>query len=72
MARLFAAQAAEKACFSAVQIHGGYEYGRDYPVERYHPDNRLTSIGEGANEIRRLVIARQWLTYQQALTLLIQ
>ncbi|MCG2767742.1 MAG: acyl-CoA dehydrogenase [Chloroflexota bacterium] len=61
MAKLFAALAAEKACFNAVQIHGGYGYSRDYPVERYYRDNRLTSIGEGTNEIQRLVIARQLL-----------
>ena len=61
MAKLFAAVAAEKACFNAVQIHGGYGYTRDYPVERYYRDNRLTSIGEGTNEIQRLVIARQLL-----------
>lgn len=58
MAKLLAALAAEKACFNAVQIHGGYGYTRDYPVERYYRDNRLTSIGEGTNEIQRLVIAR--------------
>jgi len=61
MAKLFAALASEKACFNAVQIHGGYGYSRDYPVERYYRDNRLTSIGEGTNEIQRLVIARQLL-----------
>ena len=71
MVKLFASQAAEKASFNTAQIHGGHEYDRDYPVERYYPDNRLTSIGEGANEIKRLVITRQWLTYQQALALLI-
>ena len=61
MAKLLAALAAEKACFNAIQIHGGYGYTRDYPVERYYRDNRLTSIGEGTNEIQRLVIARQLL-----------
>jgi len=61
MAKLLAALAAEKTCFNAIQIHGGYGYTRDYPVERYYRDNRLTSIGEGTNEIQRLVIARQLL-----------
>lgn len=59
MAKLFASEAAERACFNAIQIHGGYGYTRDYPVERYYRDNRLTTIGEGTSEIQRLVIARQ-------------
>ncbi len=59
MAKLFASEAAERACFRAIQIHGGYGYSREYPVERYYRDNRLTEIGEGTSEIQRLVIARQ-------------
>jgi alkylation response protein AidB-like acyl-CoA dehydrogenase len=59
MAKLFASEAAERACFEAIQIHGGYGYSREYPVERYYRDNRLTQIGEGTSEIQRLVIARQ-------------
>jgi len=59
MAKLFASEAAERACFNAIQIHGGYGYSREYPVERYYRDNRLTTIGEGTSEIQRLVIARQ-------------
>jgi len=58
MAKLFASEAAERACFHAIQIHGGYGYTQDYPVERYYRDNRLTQIGEGTSEINRLVIAR--------------
>ena len=58
MAKLFASEAAEKACFEAIQIFGGYGYSREYPVERYYRDNRLTEIGEGTSEIMRLVIAR--------------
>ncbi len=58
MAKLFASEAAEKACFEAVQIFGGAGYSREYPVERYYRDNRLTEIGEGTSEIMRLVIAR--------------
>jgi len=61
MAKLFASEAAERACFNAIQIHGGYGYTKDYPVERYYRDNRLTQIGEGTSEIQRLVIARQLL-----------
>jgi alkylation response protein AidB-like acyl-CoA dehydrogenase len=59
MAKLFASEAAERACFKAIQIHGGYGYMREYDVERIYRDNRLTTIGEGTSEIQRLVIARQ-------------
>jgi len=57
--KLFASEAAELACFNAMQIHAGYGYTKDYPVERFYRDNRLTQIGEGTSEIQRLVIARQ-------------
>jgi alkylation response protein AidB-like acyl-CoA dehydrogenase len=60
-AKLFASEAAEKACFEAIQIHGGMGYSREFPVERYYRDNRLTEIGEGTSEIQRLVIARSLL-----------
>jgi butyryl-CoA dehydrogenase len=59
MAKLYASEAAERACFKAIQIHGGYGYMREYDVERIYRDNRLTTIGEGTSEIQRLVIARQ-------------
>ena len=59
MAKLFASEMAERACFEAIQIHGGYGYIREYDVERYYRDNRLTTIGEGTSEIQRLVIARE-------------
>lgn len=58
MAKLFASEAAEKACFEAIQIHGGMGYSREFPVERMYRDNRLTEIGEGTSEILRYVIAR--------------
>lgn len=58
MAKLFASEAAEKACFEAIQIHGGMGYSREMPVERYYRDNRLTQIGEGTSEVMRLIIAR--------------
>ncbi len=58
MAKLFASEAAEKACFESIQIHGGMGYSRELPVERYYRDNRLTEIGEGTSEILRYVIAR--------------
>ncbi len=60
-AKLWASEAAERACFEAIQIHGGMGYSREFPVERYYRDNRLTEIGEGTSEIQRLVIARQLL-----------
>jgi butyryl-CoA dehydrogenase len=59
MAKLFASEVAERAAFKAIQIHGGYGYSREYPVERIYRDQRLCSIGEGTSEIQRLVIARQ-------------
>ena len=58
MAKLFASEAADRACWEAIQIHGGMGYSREMPVERYYRDNRLTLIGEGTSEIMRLVIAR--------------
>ncbi len=58
MAKLFASEAAVRACYKAIQIHGGYGYTKDYPVERLYRDARLTTIGEGTSEIQRLVIAR--------------
>jgi alkylation response protein AidB-like acyl-CoA dehydrogenase len=61
MGKLFASEAAELACYNALQIHAGYGYTKDYPVERFYRDNRLTQIGEGTSEIQRLVIARQLL-----------
>jgi alkylation response protein AidB-like acyl-CoA dehydrogenase len=59
MAKLFATEVSERACHKAIQIHGGYGYMREYAVERMYRDQRLCSIGEGTNEIQRLVIARQ-------------
>jgi butyryl-CoA dehydrogenase len=59
MAKLFATEMSERACHKAIQIHGGYGYMREYEVERMYRDQRLCAIGEGTNEIQRLVIARQ-------------
>ncbi len=59
MAKLFATEVSEHACYKALQIHGGYGYVREYAVERMYRDQRLCAIGEGTNEIQRLVIARQ-------------
>lgn len=59
MAKLFATEMAESVCRNAIQIHGGYGYSREYPLERIYRDARLMTIGEGTSEIQRLVIARQ-------------
>jgi len=59
MAKLHASETAVKVSLEAIQIHGGYGYMKDYPVERYLRDAKLTEIGEGTSEIQRLVIARQ-------------
>lgn len=58
MAKLFASEAANRACYDAMQILGGYGYTRDYPIERYTRDARITTIYEGTSEIQRLIIAR--------------
>ena len=61
MAKLYASEMAERVCRNAIQIHGGYGYSREYPVERIYRDARLMTIGEGTSEIQRMVIARQLL-----------
>ena len=61
MAKLFASEVGMRACTQAIQIHGGYGYLRDFPVERYFRDVKLTEIGEGTSEIQRIVIARELL-----------
>lgn len=58
-AKLFASEIAEFVCSKAMQIHGGYGYLEDYPVEKYYRDARITQIYEGASEIQRLLIARE-------------
>ncbi len=58
MAKLFASEIAEKTCSDAIQIHGGYGYVADFPVERIYRDVRVTQIYEGASDIQRLVIGR--------------
>ncbi len=61
MAKLFASEMAVKAADAALQIHGGYGFIKDYPVEKFYRDVKLCTIGEGTSEIQRLVIARQLL-----------
>ena len=59
MAKLSASEAAVEAALAAIQVHGGYGYMKEYPVERFLRDAKLMEIGEGTSEIQRLVIARQ-------------
>ena len=59
MAKSFASRVANKACFDAVQIHGGNGYVREFPVERYFRDVRVTEIYEGTTEVQSLIIARE-------------
>ena len=61
MAKLYASETAVKVADEAVQIHGGYGYIKDYPVEKFYRDAKLCTIGEGTSEIQRLVISRQLL-----------
>jgi alkylation response protein AidB-like acyl-CoA dehydrogenase len=61
MAKLFASETAVEVALEAVQIHGGYGYVKEYPVERYLRDAKLGTIGEGTSEVQRMVIARQLL-----------
>jgi alkylation response protein AidB-like acyl-CoA dehydrogenase len=61
MAKLFASEMAVRAADSALQVHGGYGFIKDYPVEKFYRDVKLCTIGEGTSEIQRLVIARQLL-----------
>ena len=57
--KLYASETAMRCADRAIQIHGGYGYMKDFPVERYYRDAQLTTIGEGTSEIQRLVIARK-------------
>ena len=61
MAKLFASEMAMKATTDAIQIHGGYGYTTDYPLERYFRDVKLCEIGEGTNQIQKMIIARHLL-----------
>jgi alkylation response protein AidB-like acyl-CoA dehydrogenase len=61
MAKLFASEIAVRVCNEALQIHGGYGFIKDYPVEKFYRDVKLCTIGEGTSEIQKLVIARQLL-----------
>ncbi len=65
IAKLFASEMATRAGMEAIQIHGGYGYTKDMPVERYMRDAKLCEIGEGSSEVQRIVIARQLLAGQR-------
>ena len=57
-AKLYASKMAEFVCSKAIQIHGGYGFLEDYPVERHYRDARITQIYEGTSEVQRMLIAR--------------
>jgi alkylation response protein AidB-like acyl-CoA dehydrogenase len=59
MAKLMASEVAVRVCDEAVQLHGGYGFIKDYPVEKFYRDVKLCTIGEGTSEIQRLIIARE-------------
>ncbi len=61
-AKYFASETAQRASTAAVQIHGGYGYMKDYPVEKFYRDAKLLTIGEGTSEVQRMVIARSVLS----------
>jgi butyryl-CoA dehydrogenase len=61
MAKVYATEAANRACYDALQILGGYGYTQDFPIERFFRDVRITTIYEGTSEIQRLIIARDLL-----------
>jgi alkylation response protein AidB-like acyl-CoA dehydrogenase len=60
-AKLFASEVSQRVCNRAIQIHGGYGYSKEFPVERYLRDAKLTEIGEGTSEIQRMIISRDLL-----------
>jgi alkylation response protein AidB-like acyl-CoA dehydrogenase len=62
MAKYYATEAADRACYNAIQILGGYGYTKEFPVERYARDVRVTCIYEGTNQIQRMIIARDILS----------
>jgi len=57
MAKLFASETANRSAYQAIQIHGGYGYSKEYPVERYYRDARVLTIYEGTSEVQRIVVA---------------
>ncbi len=62
MAKWFASEVAVKAALDSIQVHGGYGYSKEYPVERLLRDAKITQIYEGTSEVQKLVIARHRLS----------
>ena len=62
MAKVYASEVAMRASTECVQIHGGYGYIKDFPVEKFYRDSKLCTIGEGTSEIQKLVISRKILS----------
>ena len=60
MAKYFASEAAVKNSEEGLRIHGGYGYSKEYHIERYFRDSILMVIGEGTNEMQRMIISKQW------------
>jgi butyryl-CoA dehydrogenase len=61
MGKVYATESANKACYDALQMLGGYGYTNEFPIERFARDVRITTIYEGTSEIQRLIIARELL-----------
>jgi len=61
MAKFFSSEAALENSTEAMRIHGGYGYSKEYDIERFYRDSPLTCIGEGTNEMQRMIIARQYI-----------
>ena len=61
MAKMYSSEVCVKVSSEAIQIHGGYGYTKDYPVEKFYRDAKLCTIGEGTTEIQKLVISRNLL-----------
>ncbi len=66
MAKLYSSEAAQRACYTALQLHGGAGYTEEFPVERYTRDVRITTIYEGTSEVQRVIIARSILKEMDA------
>jgi alkylation response protein AidB-like acyl-CoA dehydrogenase len=58
MAKLYASEMCSRVAYRAVQVHGGYGYSREYAVERFYRDARVTTLYEGTSEVQRIVISR--------------
>ena len=59
MAKMYSSEVCVRVATEAIQIHGGYGYTKDFPVEKFFRDSKLCTIGEGTTEIQKLVISRQ-------------